>query len=149
MTTIPNGPKRTAIGRESGAVAVEFALIFPIFLLVLFAAYELGIFLHDKQVITNAAREAARFGIVMQNPKRTQTQIEQQVVNWTVTLVGANLTCVPGGSCPDVQVGNAAGASGTALTVTVTTPFQFPLLSTFSGFLPQIPIAAQAIMVLE
>ena len=43
---------------ESGSVAVEFALVAPIFLLLLFAAYELGIFLHDQQVVTNAAREA-------------------------------------------------------------------------------------------
>ena len=140
---------RSSIRNESGAVSIEFALIFPLFLVLLFGAYELGIFLHDKQVITNATREAARFGIIMQVPRPTQTQIEQQVVNWTATLVGANLSCVPGGACPDVQVTNAAGNSGTALTVTVTTQFQFPLLSNFSNFLPQIPIAAQTIMVLE
>ena len=80
--------------KESGIVSVEFALMFPIFLLLLFGAYELGIFLHDKQVVTNAAREAARFGIVMQNPRPTQAQIEQQVLDWSPTLIGSTINCV-------------------------------------------------------
>jgi len=134
---------------ETGAIAVEFALVAPIFLLLLFAAYELGIFLHDQQVITNASREAARLGIIMQDPRTTQIQMEQRVIDFTTTLIGANLVCVAGGACPDVTVNNPAGASGTQLTVTVSTPFQFPLLSTFSPFLPTIPVAAQTIMVLE
>lgn len=130
-------------------MAIEFALMFPIFLLLLFASYELGIFLHDKQVITNATREATRFGIIMRVPRPTEAEIQQKVLDWSTTLVGANLNCVAGGACADIQVTNSAGNSGANLTVTVTTPFQFPLLSTFSGFLPQIPITAQTIMVLE
>ena len=129
---------------ESGSVSVEFALMFPIFLLLLFAAYELGIFLHDKQVLTNATREAARFGITMQVPRPTEPQIQQRVLDWSTTLVGTNL------ASSQIVVTGEAGNSGTNLTVTVTTPFNFPLLSTFSGGFPTgIPIVAQTIMVLE
>jgi len=133
---------------ESGSIAVEFALAAPIFLLLLFAAYELGIFLHDQQVITNASREGARLGIIMQDPRTTQAQMEQRVIDFTTTLIGANLICVVG-TCPGVTVTNAQGASGTQLTVSVSAAFNFPLLSTFSTFLPDIPVAAQTIMVLE
>ncbi len=136
--------------KEFGIVSVEFALMFPIFLLLLFGAYELGIYLHDKQVVTNAVREAARFGIVMKNPRPTQAQIQQKVLDWSTTLIGSTIDCVtPGGACKDVQVANSAGNPGTALTVKITTLFQFKFLSQFSGFLPQISLAAQSIMVLE
>ena len=138
--------------RESGSVAVEFALVAPIFLLLLFAAYELGIFLHDQQVITNASREAARLGIIMQDPRTSDVQMQQRVVDFTTTLIGANLMCTPGGSCPGVTftglVAGLGGPSGTQLTVTVSAAFTFPLMSAFTTF-PDIPVAAQTIMVFE
>lgn len=128
---------------EKGIVSVEFALMFPIFLLLLFAAYELGIFLHDKQVITNAAREGARFGVIMQNERPSESDIQDKVLEWTGTLVGVTL------AASDISVDGAAGNAGTSLTVTIDTPFPFPLLSSFSGFMPEISVSAQTIMVLE
>lgn len=149
LSILHNNSPRPKRG-ESGSMAVEFAMVLPIFLLLLFAAYELGIFLHDQQVITNASREAARLGIIMQIPRITQTEIEQRVIDFSATLlIGANLNCVAGGACPDVTVNNPAGASGTQLSVTVSTPFQFRLLSAFSTFLPNLPVEARTIMVLE
>jgi Flp pilus assembly protein TadG len=47
----------------AGAVALEFALILPVFLLLLCGVIEFGIALYDKAVITNASREAARAGV--------------------------------------------------------------------------------------
>ena len=49
---------------RQGVAAVEFALILPILLIVLFAIVELSVLLYDKAVITNAGREAARAGII-------------------------------------------------------------------------------------
>jgi len=143
--------------RESGSVAVEFALVAPIFLLLLFAAYELGIWLHDLQVITNASREAARLGIIMQNPRTSDADMEQQVVNFTTTLLGANLICNPGVACSGVTFTGLVddgtgvfrgGPSGTQLTVRVSAAFTFPLMSAFTTF-SDIPVAAQTIMVFE
>jgi len=126
---------------------VEFALVAPIFMLLLFAAYELGIFLHDLQVITNASREAARLGIIMQDPRTSEAQIQQRVIDFTSTLIEANLVCVVG-TCPGVTVNNVQGASGTQLTVNVSAAFTFPLMRVFTTF-PDIPVAAQTIMVME
>ncbi len=44
----------------SGAALIEFALISPIFLIMLFALIEFGSVLHYKQIITHASREGAR-----------------------------------------------------------------------------------------
>lgn len=50
---------------ESGAVIAEFALVLPLLALLLFGMIEFGLVLFNKQVITNASREAARAGIVV------------------------------------------------------------------------------------
>ena len=49
---------------QKGAALVEFALVLPMLLLILFGIIEFSILLFDKAVITNASREAARSGIV-------------------------------------------------------------------------------------
>ena len=45
---------------KRGSVLVEAVLVMPLFLLLLFGIFEFGRILMIKQVITNAAREAAR-----------------------------------------------------------------------------------------
>ncbi len=47
-----------------GAAAVEFALLLPILLIILFGVIEFSIIMYDKHMITNASREGARQGIV-------------------------------------------------------------------------------------
>ena len=42
---------------DSGVAAVEFALILPLLMWVLFGIVNYGILLYDQAVITNAARE--------------------------------------------------------------------------------------------
>jgi hypothetical protein len=50
--------------RERGQTVVEFALILPIFLIVLFLLVEFGVGFSRWIVITNATREAARYAAV-------------------------------------------------------------------------------------
>jgi Flp pilus assembly protein TadG len=49
---------------QRGAQLVEFALVFPIVLLVTAGIIDIGLLLKDYQVVTNAAREGARLGAV-------------------------------------------------------------------------------------
>jgi Flp pilus assembly protein TadG len=49
---------------QSGAAAVEMAIIAPVLILLAVGSFEFGLLLYNKQVITNAGREAARAGIV-------------------------------------------------------------------------------------
>ncbi len=50
-------------GDQSGAAVVEFALVVPVFLLVLYGLIFFGMLLANKQAITNAAADAARSSV--------------------------------------------------------------------------------------
>lgn len=58
---------------------VEFALILPLFLLLIFGMIEFGFIFFNMQVLTNAAREGARYGIVAKTTRFTAEQITAQV----------------------------------------------------------------------
>jgi Flp pilus assembly protein TadG len=64
---------------QSGASAVEFALILPILLLLVFGIIEMGFVLFDKAMITNASREGARTGISYRVPRFTDEEISNVV----------------------------------------------------------------------
>lgn len=49
---------------EKGVSAVEFALLLPVLVLIIFVIIEGGLVLYNQQVITNASREGARVGIL-------------------------------------------------------------------------------------
>jgi len=117
---------------------------------LLFAAYELGIYLHDKQVVTYAAREGTRFGITMQNPRPDVQAIRQIVIDRSETLITGNLnnTCEGQTNSVNITVENGQWISGNDLTVDVCTPYPFPLLSSLSGF-PEVPLFSRSVMVLE
>ncbi len=110
---------------EGGQSLVEFALVLPIFLLVLFAIVDFGMAFHAWIAVTNSAREGARLGAV----RGSATEIEQRVWDTTGTLDQANLT---------VTVTNAEGDPGDSVIVDVSYAYSLmtpmaDLLALFSG----------------
>jgi Flp pilus assembly protein TadG len=72
------------IAMQDGIALVEFALILPLLLIIIFGMVEFGLVLHDKNVITHAARVGARAGIVFK-PNRTLSSMQtraSQAVNY-------------------------------------------------------------------
>jgi hypothetical protein len=67
---------------QRGAALVEFAIIIPLLLVIVFGIIEFGLILYNKQVITNASREGARAGIVAKNPRMTADEIKNIVLNY-------------------------------------------------------------------
>jgi hypothetical protein len=59
--------KRQTLG-QSGASAIEFALVLPVLLVILFGIVEFSVLFYDKAMITNASREGARLAIVYRGP---------------------------------------------------------------------------------
>lgn len=67
---------------EKGAAVVEFAVILPLLLLIVFGIVEFGFMLYNKAMITNAAREGARYGIVAATTRKSSTQISDEVAKY-------------------------------------------------------------------
>ena len=76
-----------ALKNQKGAAAVEFAIVLPLLVSLVFGIIDFGLLLNNKQVITNASREGARTGIVNRDPMfRFQTgdpvDVSNVVSNW-------------------------------------------------------------------
>jgi len=100
---------------QSGASAVEFALILPILLLLVFGIIEMGFALFDKGMITNASREGARTGISYRVPPFTDEEIGN-VVN---TYLGNALITFNETNNATVTVTRSGSNPGDELKVTV------------------------------
>ena len=101
--------RRTDKGQrgEKGQALVEFALLVPIFLLLLFAIVDFGMGFHSWITVTNSAREGARLGAVA----ATEEQIIDRVHD-TATLINEDTNM-------DVLVTNAQGLPGESVVVQV------------------------------
>jgi Flp pilus assembly protein TadG len=125
--------------REDGAVAVEFALVLPILIVLVFGIIEFGFALYNKEVITNASREAARAGIV-QAPKLTETAIEDVAKDY-LAAAGWDKTKAA------ISVTGAGGLFPNSLTVTVNYPYRFSVVPNFiAGVGKDITLSATTVM---
>jgi Flp pilus assembly protein TadG len=135
---------KTMISRQGGASAIEFALILPLLVLVLFGSVELSLLLYNKQVITNASREGARAGIVARSPRLTADDI----ADIAGTYCGSNLVTFGTSANPlSISVAGAGGAFGQDLSVTVTYDYDFLVLSNIG--LGSIPLTSETVMKME
>jgi Flp pilus assembly protein TadG len=75
---------------QKGSVMVEFALILPMFLLLLFGVITFSIALYNKTVLTMATREGARAGAIhdpnSSSTSRAQTAASQVCQNNLITF---------------------------------------------------------------
>ncbi len=91
---------------EGGQNLVEFAMVVPIFLILVFAIVDFGMGFHAWITVSNAAREGARIGAVGAD----SSTIEACVVDTASSLDAADL---------NVTVVNAQGPAGEAVSVDV------------------------------
>jgi Flp pilus assembly protein TadG len=71
---------------HKGAALLEFAIILPFLLVLVFGMIEFGLIVYNKQVITNASREGARWAIGQPStgPLRTTASVNIVVQDyWT------------------------------------------------------------------
>lgn len=110
---------------SKGASMIEFALVLPLLLVLVFGIIEFSVALYDKAVITNASREAARSGVIFRTPALTDAQIAAIAVDASEP----HLITLGGTATPQATVSRpAGGTAGNPLTVTVTYEFTGLLL---------------------
>lgn len=106
---------------DSGAAAVEFALIFPILFLVMAGVVDFGRMMYTQITLTNAAREGARAAIVS---SATAAEVRTRASN-----------AAGGFTTMTVDPGLCAGP-GTDASVTTSVPFTWVLLGPAVGLIP-------------
>jgi Flp pilus assembly protein TadG len=124
--------KKNLLKNQKGATAVEFAIILLLFISLIFAIIEFGLYLFNKQVITNAAREGARYGIVVRSPRWSDAQIVTEVKKFCedhLVTFGPGTVNIPLPLERDDANENSQVDFGDSLTVKVTYPYDFLFLS--------------------
>lgn len=104
--------------RERGAALVEFAIVLPLFLLLIGGMVDFGRAFYTEVMLTNAAREGARAAMYGTSPTSRAT---------TALSGGVRTPTVSGTPC-------AAGSTIGTTTVTVSAPFTWILLGPASKF---------------
>ena len=79
---------RSVHGRATGQSLVEFALVFPIALLIILAIFDVGRAVFVYNGLTNAAREGARLAIVNQNEAQIAQRIQAMAPGTPITNAG-------------------------------------------------------------
>ena len=126
---------------------MEFAIILPVFVLLLFGMIEWGLLLFNQQVITNASREGARAGIVAGSPRLSDGEIQAVVTAY----LGDHLVTFGSDPDPVIQITPSGDRSslnfGDDLKVTVMYNYGFLVLSNF-GFADKV-LTAETLMKME
>jgi Flp pilus assembly protein TadG len=127
---------------QRGASAIEFAIILPVLLVILIGTMEFGYVMFAKAVITNASREGARRGIVWSDPRASNAEIGQAVMNYCSNLIpSATVT---------TQVERAGSDPGNPLTVRVIYQHNFWVLHNLPfGIAGPIDLGAETVMRME
>lgn len=128
-------PLRKRLARH-GAAATEFAIVAPVFFLMLVGFLEFGRALMVQQVLINASRVGAREAITT---GATQAGVESAVEDYSagVAVAGVAVTVSPD---------PASAAPGTTITVTTSVPFADVSWMTSPWFLGTKTLTASSMM---
>ena len=132
-----NKRKKTWFHHQLGQSLIEFALILPLFVLIVAGIFDLGRAFYSSITITNAAREGARYGTL--NPDYSQgmcdtawTEAANSGIDSTNSIV--TLSCNNTVTCNTFGTGSAGCDHRNPITVTVTYTFNDMVLLGF--FIP-------------
>jgi Flp pilus assembly protein TadG len=112
-----NSFRRSRLGREDGAAAIEFAIVVVLLLLIVFGILEYGRIYSQVEVLNGAAREGARAGAV-QGTKQAITDAimssagpyADQVSNVQVTATASGGAQAPPSQDPPCQDSSSSPA---------------------------------------
>ncbi len=104
--------------QRRGAAAVEFAIVAPVFFLLVFGMIEYGRMVMVQQVLTNASREGARVGVL--DPPTGQTSLPLVTSTINNYLVAAGIT---GATIVTTPAEPSTATYGQSVKVKVSVPF--------------------------
>ena len=114
INSCPRGTNRVrAQGNRRGVATVEFALIAPLFFMLVLGCIELGRGLMVQQVLTNASREGVRNAIMLSGTQSSAISAATNFANGG-TVGGVSVTVTPDPS---------QASAGDMISLTVSVPF--------------------------
>lgn len=136
--------RRRRLRGEDGQALLEFALVLPIFLLILCGILDFGWLFYNQLALNNICREGARYAVVNTAPNHTTDGILHHIQNYmedTYTLGDVDVT---------VTYSQPLDPISGDVTVAVVEDFHFltPLVSTVIGT-DERQLTAQVIMKVE
>lgn len=87
--------------KENGQATVEFALVLPILILLIFGIMDFGWLFYNKLEINNASREGARYAAIHWNESNYQSDTTNLVLSYAS---GATVVVTPNGAEVTVSV---------------------------------------------
>lgn len=114
---------------ERGSQLIEFALVFPMLLLVMLGIIDFGFLFQRYEVLTNAAREGARVAVL---PGYSTTDVQTRVSQY---LVAGGLTTTITPPAVSAATSSIGGSCMTLTTVTVIYPHTFLFLGPIVGLM--------------
>jgi Flp pilus assembly protein TadG len=141
-------PRRTR--SRGGQALVEFALVIPVFLLILVALFDLGRAVFAYNTLTNAAREGARIAIVNQYKPSIVARAKQQtaIVELNDPSVVVGFYQVASDGTPDTSKTCALVAVGCLAVVSFEATYQ-PITPFVSNILFKTGVTFTALSVLS
>jgi hypothetical protein len=134
---------RTCRRKRQGAAVVEFAVVAPVFILLIFGMIEIGRAIMVEQVLTNAAREGARVAVLdSANPThdvivgKVQTYCHNLGITVNASEVDVNPTEPTASSCKN----------GDPVSVTVSVPYSRVSWVAAPFFMKDKTLKARAVM---
>jgi len=134
---------------DDGAELIEMALVTPILLLLLAGIFDFGFLFRSWEVVTNAAREGARVGVLPSYGCADDGPAEQRVASYLTT------SGLPAPAAGDVVAGTTtittpAGVELTVCQVNVMVVQQLPSLNfatgLFGGSLASVALRGSSVM---
>ncbi|MEN8261895.1 MAG: TadE/TadG family type IV pilus assembly protein [Nitrospirota bacterium] len=135
---------------QEGASAVEFAIVLPLLMMVLFGIIEFSIAFYDKAMITNASREGARAGIVLKAGTREDAAENAEIENVINYFLTDKLITLGTANTPVVAITRDGFSTGNNLSVTVTYIYDYYVLPGFvAGITGPVTLDATTVMKME
>jgi Flp pilus assembly protein TadG len=138
---------RHSTDRQDGIVALEFVILFPLFMLILVGIMEFGHLFYVRHTLTNASREGARAAVLFHEPQSSRISWAQAQATTTVNdylnnrLPGVKWT-VP---TPEVS----GGTTGSTVKVTINATDVSMVLGKLLSAFQKLSVSAQTTMKME
>jgi Flp pilus assembly protein TadG len=135
---------------QRGAAALEFALVFPVLLLILVGIIDFGMLMSTQSVVANAAREGARTAALTNNSMAAQNTVNLMISGMPgATNAGTNVkvdcTTAAGDPCSFSDTTPDTGGIAT-VTLTYVHTWLSPVLL---GLAPTITLQGKSYMRIE